>query len=94
MLPSLKAFYHIGKTRTAFRQVRRIDLRDIAEAHDLGPRASACDERLHLFGREVLCLIDDDKLLQKCAAAHEAHGLHANAVLNEVHRGLTSPVTA
>lgn len=64
MLPSLKAFYHIGKTRTAFRQVRRIDLRDIAEAHDLGPRASACDERLHLFGREVLCLIDDDKLLQ------------------------------
>ena len=54
MLPSLKALYHIGKTGTAFRQVRRIDLRDIAEAHDFGPRAGACDERLHLFGREVL----------------------------------------
>src|SRR5690349_14981587 len=77
--PALEAIDDIREARTAFRQIRRIDLRDIAKADDLRARTGARDERLHLLRREVLRLVDDQILVDERAAAHEVHALDLQA---------------
>ena len=50
--------------------MREIHLGDVAGDHDLGAKAQAGEEHLHLRGRGVLGLIKDDKRIVQCAAAH------------------------
>ena len=49
--PAFEAVYHIGQTGGPFRQVRCIDLSDVAQADDLGTGTGTRDQRLHLFRR-------------------------------------------
>ena len=71
MFPAFETVDDISQSRRTFGEIGRINLRNIAEAHDLGAGAGAGDERLHLLGREVLRLVDDEELVQKGATAHE-----------------------
>src|SRR5581483_5575755 len=61
--PALHAIDDVGEARAALGQVRRVDLRDVAQAHDLGSRPRARDQRLHLLGRQVLRLVDHEILV-------------------------------
>ena len=94
MGPPLEAFDDVGEAGASFRQVRRIDLSDVAEADDLRAGTSTRDERFHLFGREILRFVNDDEFLQEGSPAHEAHGLDADAALDEVERSLPAPFAA
>src|SRR5215471_21705212 len=58
--PALHAVDDVGEARAALGQVRRVDLRDVAQAYDLGAGPRARDQRLHLLGREVLRLVEDE----------------------------------
>ena len=71
VLPALEAVDHVSQAGTALGQVRRIDLSDIPEADDLGAGSGPGDQGLHLLGRQVLRLVDDQEFLQEGAAAHE-----------------------
>src|SRR5689334_121767 len=46
--PALEAIDDIGQAGAALGQVRRVDLRDIAQADDLGAGPGPGDQRLHL----------------------------------------------
>src|SRR6266850_1606375 len=52
MRPPLHAIHDIGETGAALGEVGRVDLRDIAQADDLGARPGAGDEGLHQAGGE------------------------------------------
>src|SRR5882757_3052125 len=69
--PSVESVYHIGEAGRGLRQVGRVDLRDVAQAHHFGARPRTGDQRLHLLGGEILGLIDDDEAVQKCTTPHE-----------------------
>src|SRR5208282_5948381 len=69
--PALEAVDDVGEPRAPLGEVRRVDLRDVAKAYDLGARSGARDQRLHLLGRKVLRLVDDKELVDEGAAAHE-----------------------
>lgn len=69
--PTLEPIHHVGKTTGTFGQIRRVNLRDIAKANDLGTRAGSGDQRLHLFGRQVLGFVNDQVLVDEGAASHE-----------------------
>src|SRR5689334_8016010 len=49
---------------------REIDLRHVAVHHRLGAEADAREEHLHLLGRGVLRLVEDDEGMVERAAAH------------------------
>jgi hypothetical protein len=57
----------------------------------LVPGAGARDQRLHLLGREVLRLVDDDVLVQEGATAHEVHALDLDAAADEFIGGRAAP---
>src|SRR5215210_4755134 len=69
--PTLHAIDDVSQARAAFGQIRRIDLRDVAETNDFGTRTGARDQRLHLLGREILGFVDDQVLVDERAPAHE-----------------------
>ncbi len=92
MVPALEAIDDVGEARRALGEVRRVDLRDVAEADHLGAGTGARDERLHLLGREVLRLVDDEVLVDEGAPAHEVQALHLDAVAYEVRSGGAAPV--
>src|SRR5512142_1765616 len=71
VFPALEAVHHIGQAGAALGEVGRVDLRDVAETDDLGAGTRARDQRLHLFGREVLRLVDNQVFAEEGAAAHE-----------------------
>ena len=48
----------------------QVDLGDVAGDHDLGAEAEAGEEHLHLLGRGVLRLVEDDERVVERAAAH------------------------
>src|SRR6185503_9033085 len=54
----------------AFLAAREIDLRDVAVDHRLGAEADARKEHLHLLGRGVLRLVEDDEGVVEGTAAH------------------------
>ena len=89
--PALEAVDHIGQAGAALGQVGRVDLRDVAEADDLGARAGARDQRLHLLGRQVLRLVDDQELVDEGAAAHEVQRLDLDARADQVARRGAAP---
>ena len=94
MLPALEALDHIGQAGRCLGEVGRVDLGDVAQADDLGPRACPGGQRLHLLGREVLCLVDDQVLVVEGAAAHERHGFDADARADQVGGGRPAPFAA
>ena len=69
--PALEAVDNVSQTGTAFGQVGRVDLRDIAETNDLGPGAGTRNQGFHLLGRQILSLVDNEEFVQKGATAHE-----------------------
>ena len=94
MCPSFESVNDVCQTGRAFRQVRRIDLSDVPHTNDLGAGARTGDQGLHLFGREVLCFVDDHELVQERATAHEAHALDLDAASDQIVRGASTPVVA
>ena len=65
MAPAPKSIDGIGDAGGGLGQIGRIDLGHIAQAGDLGAGAGARDQRLHLLGREVLRLIQDDEPVEE-----------------------------
>ena len=91
MLPAEEALDRVGEAGTPFGEVGRVDLREVAEAHDLRARARAGDERPHFLGREVLRFVDEDEFLLEGAPAHEGHALDLQALLEDAARRLRLP---
>src|SRR3546814_17165182 len=60
----------------------------------LGTGADARDQRLHLLGGQVLCLVDDDVAIEKRAAAHEVQRADLDALGENVVGRLSLPVAA
>jgi propionyl-CoA synthetase len=89
--PALEAVDRIGQARRAFGEVGRVDLRQVAQADDLGARAGAGDQRLHLLGREVLRLVDEHELVQEGAPAHEVQALDLDLAAHQVVGGGAAP---
>ncbi|ENO86542.1 dehydrogenase [Thauera aminoaromatica S2] len=94
MGPALEAVDHEGEARRTLGEVGRVDLRDVAHADHLGAGAGARDQGLHLLGREVLRLVDDEELVEESAAAHEVQALDLDAAADEVAGGRATPVAA
>src|SRR5690606_8269532 len=69
--PAAKPADHIGEAGGGLGEIGRVDLRDIAQADHLGARAGPRQQCLHLLGREVLRLVDDDEAVHEGATAHE-----------------------
>ena len=51
--------------------MRQVDLRDVAGDHHLAAEPEPREEHLHLLGRRVLRLVQDDERVVERAAAHE-----------------------
>src|ERR1700678_959090 len=69
--PSVEPVDDISEPGGGLREVGGVDLRDIPQANHFGAGSGAGDQRLHLLGREILGLIDDDEAVQECSPAHE-----------------------
>ena len=77
--PAFEPIHHIGQSRATFREVRRVDLRDVTHTHHFGAGTGAGDECLHLLRRQVLRLVDDEVLIEESATAHEVERLDLDA---------------
>ena len=65
------AFQHLLRVdQPALLPAVEIDLRDVAGDHGLGAEADAREEHLHLLGRGVLRLVEDDERVVERAPAH------------------------
>ena len=60
-----------------------VDLGGVAGDHDLGAEADAGEEHLHLLGRGVLGLVEDDEAGVERAAAHEGERRHLDGLALE-----------
>ena len=69
--PTFEANHYVGQPAGAFGQIRRINLRDITQADDLGAGAGTRYQRLDLLGRQILGFVDDQILADEGASAHE-----------------------
>ena len=94
MFPAFEAIYHIGQAGASFSEVRRINLCDVPHAHHLGAGTCAGDQRLHLFGREILRFVDDYIFVEESAPAHEVEGFNLDPRTNQIARGGTPPIAA
>src|SRR5580658_3156404 len=90
--PPPKAIYRVGETGGHLRQVRRVDLGDVAKTGKLGAGSGAGDERFHLLGREVLRLVEDQEAVEEGAPAHEIKRADLDAIAQEVVGRRTAPV--
>src|SRR5882762_10217060 len=89
--PAFHAVHDIGQAGAALGEIGGIDLRDVAQAHDLGAGARAGDKGLHLLGRQVLRLVDDEVLVDEGAPAHEIQRLDLDPGADQVARGGAAP---
>ena len=64
----------VSQARTGGRQVRRINLRQVAQAHHFGPRARTGDDGFHLMRGQVLTFVDQDQALLEAAAPDVVQG--------------------
>ena len=69
-MPRTPARMRVGLDEPALLPAREVDLRDVAGDHRLGAEADAGQEHLHLLGRRVLRLVEDDERVVERAAAH------------------------
>ena len=70
-MPSIVDTTFIASISPDVRPVGQIDLRDVARDDRLRAEAEAREEHLHLLGRRVLRLVEDDERVVERAAAHE-----------------------
>jgi hypothetical protein len=75
VIPALEAINNVSQPRTPLREIRRIDLRDIPQAHHFRARPRPRDQRLHLLRRQILRFIDDQELVDEGPATHEVERL-------------------
>ena len=62
----------------------KVSLGCVASHHELGAKAQAREEHLHLLGGGVLCLVEDDEGVVQGAPAHEGQGRYLDdALLDE-----------
>src|SRR6478672_2230595 len=71
--PRLEAVDGVSEARRGLGEVGRVDLFDIAQADDLGAGTGAGDQGLHLLGRQVLRLVEDEVARQEGTPTHEVH---------------------
>ena len=69
-MPRTPARMRSASIEPALLPAREVDLRDVAGDHRLGAEADAGQEHLHLLGRRVLRLVEDDERVVERAAAH------------------------
>src|SRR5690606_20388233 len=83
----LETFGQVGQPGTGGVQVRRIDLRQVAQADHLRAGAGAGDDGFHLVRSEVLALVDQDEALLEAASADVVQGfeLQRNPVEDVFH---------
>ena len=94
MPPVTKTGDDIGQPGSGFGQVGRIDLAEVAQADQLGTGTGPGDQRFQLLGRQVLRFVDNDKPVQKSAAAHKVHRANLDAIANQVLGSGPPPVAA
>ena len=70
-MPSTRRRMRSASTRPLSCALGQVDLADVAGDHGLGAEADARQEHLHLLGRRVLRLVEDDEGMVQRAAAHE-----------------------
>ena len=63
-------------TRPGMLPAGQVDLGDVAGDDHLGPEAQAGEEHLHLLGRGVLGLVQDDERVVEGPAPHVGEGSH------------------
>src|SRR6266850_2770652 len=90
MRPTLEAIDDVGQSGTALGEIGRVDLGNVSETYDLGAGPGAGDQRLHLLGGKVLCLIDDQELIDESAPAHEIERFDLDAGADQVAGGRAS----
>src|SRR3954454_15487529 len=83
--------YDVSQPRAAFRQIRRIDLRNIAQAENFSGRSGTGDERFHLLWSQVLSLVNNEELVDERSSTHEIERFYLDARANQIERGRTSP---
>src|SRR5579864_9356684 len=69
MGPAAEAVHGVGEAGGHLGEIGAVDLRDVAETGELGTGTGARDQRLHLLGRQVLRLIEDQEAVDEGAAA-------------------------
>jgi len=62
-------FPHLDQAGDPFR--RQIDLRNISGDHHLGVKPKPREKHLHLFGRGILCFIENNERIVQRTAAHK-----------------------
>src|SRR5205823_7169737 len=67
---------HLVETDQTAAAARHVDLRDVARDHGLRSETDAREEHLHLLGRGVLGLVEDDEAVIEGTATHECEGRH------------------
>src|SRR5438093_4112566 len=90
--PAFHAVDDVGQSGAALGEVGGVDLRDVAQAYHLGAGAGAGDQGLHLLGRQVLGLVDDEILVDEGAAAHEIERLDLDSRSDQVARAGPAPL--
>ena len=71
---------------------RQVDLRDVAGDHRLGAEADAREEHLHLLGRGVLRLVEDDEGVVQRAPAHVGERRDLDGAALESFATLSKPI--
>src|SRR4026209_1356771 len=94
ILPAAEAVDDVGQPGSGFRQVRAVDLRDIAQAHQLRPRARPRNQRLHLLGCQVLRFVEDDVAVEEGPPPHEVERTNLDAVSEQIVGRSTAPAAA
>jgi hypothetical protein len=74
-LLALEALGDHAETVRGVIDVGVVDLLRVAREHDLGALTAARDDGLHLVGRQVLRLVDDQELVRQAAATDVREGL-------------------
>ena len=62
----------LDHAQAAHLPLRQVDLGDVTRHHDLRPEPEAGEEHLHLLGRGVLRLVEDDEGVIQRATPHES----------------------
>lgn len=92
--PPFKAIDDIREPGGGFREIGRVYLSEISQAHDFSAGASAGNQRSHLLGREILGLVDNEESVQEGPPAHKIKGPDLDTMLNQIVGSCSAPLTA
>src|SRR5258708_40313683 len=82
----------VGEASRGRVQIRVIDLIGIARHDNLGALAYARDDRFHFVRREILGIVNNDKLVRQTATAQESDGCDNYSSRIEKHLKLMASV--